>query len=134
MNQLLHYRQFDIFWSIDAPSLRNIAIAADKYACTGALSSWAKDQLLNILKAPGRTDSVDGIAVFVAYIFDLHDVFWDITKRLIMSKSKFLKTSEFQYPTWGLDTVARQILPVGLLGKNTLTPLFSLTLSSDRSC
>ena len=75
VNRVLHYRQFEVLWNTDALFLQNVAIVADKYACTGALSYWARVQLMAIPKAPGRTDTVDAIALFVAYVFDFYDVF-----------------------------------------------------------
>ena len=130
VNLLLHHRQPDI--PIDTHLLQNVAIAADKYACTKALCYWAKVQVLSILKAPSRADSIDGAALFTAYVFDFHSVFWAISKRMVLSKSKSLLTSEFHYPTWGLDETARQILPRGLLGKTTpcfFAQLFCITWS-----
>ena len=121
VNMVLHHRQLDISGKTDAPSLQNVAVTADKYACAGALSYWARVQLLYMLRAPGCTDTIDGIALFISYIFDFPDMFWAMSKRLILSKSKSLITSEFHYPTWGLDETARQILPQGLLGKESMS-------------
>ena len=140
---LLHHRPSDIPYKADAGFIQAITVAADKYACTEAISYWAKVKLLDILDLPSHTPSEDAIGFFMAYVFDFHELFRTISKRLILSQSRLLLTTEFHYPTWGLDEVVRGILSEGLLGNisdslleyflhsnNILLILFSNTLLS----
>ena len=105
---------------IDPVLLRNVAILADKYACTYALRYWVEiciGELLALLD--DETNHIDRSTapytnlLLAAYIFECSSHFTDITKRMVYWTGK-----ENPPNRWvDIDEATQDALPDGLLGK-----------------
>ena len=108
MCQVLHHRPQEVACDIDSGFLKKIAILADKYECTNALSLWAQVQTTDLRSQLNRYEGKDITLLFVAYTLDLAEHFSEITRRIIFS--------EIKWDWWGYCN-ANDLLPDELMCK-----------------
>ena len=115
---VLHYQSDNITHEINTGLLHNIAVLADKYACSGAISRWARISIIELMERPEEDSHEFARLLYPAIVFDAPKTFGIISKRLVYSyyHEEIASNKKAPFNTWKLSKDVQLMLPDGLLG------------------
>lgn len=85
---IIHRQTFEVSTAISAGELVKVAILADKYDCVNVIPPWSIVWTISLLQKP---NSGLGHLPFTAYVFDLPDELFQVSRSMMRDSSEPLK-------------------------------------------
>ena len=116
--KIIHYKP-DPISEVSIDTVKDVAIAADKYDCIQSISLWFATCMSHFREADAA--ELAQKLLFPAFIFDDPVAFQDITKTTVYSLKGFKNPRSLfsRKVTYGVDPEIRTLLPKNLLGKSS---------------